>query len=179
MNIGFDLDKIFVDYPPLIPDAVIDRLYKKKSNGILFYRIPGKLEQYIRVLSHHPFLRPVIGKNLEFVRKLSKDKSNTLFLISSRFGFLKKRTQHLIEKYHLDKIFSRMYFNFQNNQPHVFKSSILKKQKIDIFIDDDLPLIRYLAKIYPQIIFFWLNKNKKEKISSNIYGITNLLQIKV
>lgn len=179
MNIGFDLDKIFIDYPPFIPDSLIDKLYKKKSNGVLLYRIPGKLEQKIRILSHHPYFRPLLAKNLEFVKKLSNNKSHTLFLISSRFGFLKERTQRLIEKYHLDTIFSRMYFNFHNNQPHLFKSLILKKQKIDLFIDDDLPLLKYLAKVYPKMKFVWLNSHTKGKISSTIEAITDLHQIKL
>jgi hypothetical protein len=35
MNIGFDFDKVFVDYPPIIPDYFFDRFYKKKANGTL------------------------------------------------------------------------------------------------------------------------------------------------
>ena len=30
MNIGFDLDKVFIDTPPFIPKTVIEKLYKKK-----------------------------------------------------------------------------------------------------------------------------------------------------
>ncbi|MEN9407220.1 MAG: hypothetical protein RLZZ455_436, partial [Candidatus Parcubacteria bacterium] len=62
MNIGFDLDKVLVNYPPLIPDGLIDRLYKKKIKGELVYRFPSKPEQRIRKISHLSFLRPKIKK---------------------------------------------------------------------------------------------------------------------
>lgn len=177
MNIGFDLDNVFVDYPPFIPDWVIDKLYKKKANGTLLYRIPGKLEQQIRILSHDPIFRPIIQKNLSFLKGLSKKNGNKLFLISSRFSFLRPRTDYLISKYNFKSLFSKMYFNYEDQQPHFFKSGVLSKEKIDRFVDDDLPLVRYLAKKYPQITFFWLNNTLNKKLSQNIYAITNLSRI--
>lgn len=177
MNIGFDLDKIFIDHPPFIPDWIIDTFYKKKSNGTLLYRMPGDLEQKVRVFSHAPILRPLIKSNLNFVEKLSRDKKNKVFLISSRFNFLKNRTEFLIHKYKFDTIFSSMYFNYKNQQPHLFKSSILNKQKIDIFIDDDLPLLKYLAKKHPEILFYWLNNKEHAKISKNLIAISQIEQI--
>ncbi|HXS15105.1 MAG TPA: hypothetical protein VN711_03170 [Candidatus Saccharimonadales bacterium] len=177
MNIGFDLDKIFIDHPPFIPDWVIDRLYKKKANGTLLYRIPGKLEQKIRILSHAPLLRPLIKKNLHFVREFSRDKKNKIFLISSRFNFLKGQTDALIQRYKFDDIFSHMYFNYKNQQPHQFKSTILSKEKIDVFIDDDLPLLKYLAKKHPAITFYWFNSMQHAKIAKNLIAISHIEQL--
>ena len=57
-----------------MPDALVDKLYKKKSNGVLLYRIPGKTEQIIRYLSHHPILRPPIKQNLAFLKEFSQTK---------------------------------------------------------------------------------------------------------
>lgn len=176
MNIGFDLDKIFINHPPLIPDWIIDTLYKKQSKN-LEYRIPGTLEQQLRILSHTPFLRPLIKNNYQFVKNLSEKKTHTLFLVSSRFGFLKPRTQAVLKRYHFDKIFSRMFFNENNEQPHFFKSEVIQKMHMQLFIDDDLPLLQYLSKKYPKITFLWLTKNKNEKINSNIYAISKLSDI--
>lgn len=176
MNIGFDLDKVFIDYPPFIPDNIIDKMYKKKSNGTLLYRIPGKAEQMIRHISHHPFLRPPIKENLLFLEKFAKTEHN-LFLISSRFGFLQARTNDLIKKQGFDKIFKGLYFNYQNNQPHFFKDMVIKKLHINKYIDDDFSLIKYLAKENKHVIFYWLNPKKNKKISNNIIAITQLSQI--
>lgn len=177
MNIGFDLDKIFVDYPPLVPDKLIDRLYKKKSNGILEYRFPSQLEQRLRQFSHQPLFRPTIKKNIEHLKKIDKE-GNKLFLISSRFGFLKPQTERLIKKLEFDKVFDGIYFNYSNEQPHIFKSNLIQKLKLDIYIDDDFALLKYTAKHNKKTMFYWLNKHvKRNKLTRNIIAIPTLSDI--
>ena len=177
MNIGFDLDKIFINYPPFVPTKLIDRLYKHKSNGVLLYRIPSKPEQIIRILSHHPFLRPPIVKNLEFIKKLSSNKKNKHFLISSRFSFLKNRTNAIINKYLFDRIFDSMIFNFQNQQPHIFKAKTVKKLKIDRYVDDDLPLLEFLNKKNNKTKFFWLNEKISKPLKNNLFAINHISEM--
>ncbi len=174
MNLGFDLDKVFVDYPPLIPDSVLNHLYKKKANGVLIYRIPSRPEQILRSLIHLPFLRPKIKKNIEFLESISK-KEHKLYLISSRFSFLEQTTHKLTKKHGFDKIFDEMYFNFSNQQPHLFKDNILKKLKIDRYVDDDFHLLKYVAKQNKNTKFFWLNPQRKtHMLTRNITAISSL-----
>jgi len=177
MNIGFDLDKIFIDYPPLIPEALINRLYKQEYNGILLYRFPSKPEQIIRVISHHPFLRPPILENIEFVKKLAKNKKNKYYLVSSRFSFLKYRTELIVKKYNLEKIFDAMIFNFNDKQPHLFKNEAIKELKVDRYVDDDLPLLEFIAKDNKSTKFFWLNKNQSKQLYKNLFAIKNLSEM--
>ena len=56
MNIGFDFDKVFIDYPPFLPGKLFDKLYKKKDNGTLLFRIPEYPEQILRKALHLPFI---------------------------------------------------------------------------------------------------------------------------
>lgn len=177
MNIGFDLDKIFIDYPPLIPNTVIDHLYRQKTNGALLYRIPSKPEQFLRLLTHYSFFRPPIIKNIEFAKKICRKNRNRHYLISSRFGFLKKRTRVLIQKYRLNKIFDEMYFNFENKQPHIFKNEVIKKLKIDRYVDDDLLLLQFLARKNQKTKFFWLNNKCTKPLRKNLFAITKLSEI--
>jgi hypothetical protein len=177
MNIGFDLDKVFINYPPCLPSQLFDKLYKKKDNGILVYRIPQYPEQLIRKATHLPFLRPPITKNLEFLKSIPKA-HNKLYLISSRYHFLEKATERVTKKHGLDKIFDKMYFNFKNKQPHIFKDEIIRPLKLDIYIDDDLSLLKYVAKNNPNVKFFWLTKQRdKQVLPSNITAIEKLSQI--
>jgi hypothetical protein len=176
MNIGFDLDKVFINTPPFIPKDIIEKLYKKRDNGVLLYRIPGKPEQIVRRLSHLPLLRPAIKDNLDFLRSIPKDK-NKLYLISSRFKFLEDSTEKIIKKYNFDKIFNAMFFNFSNEQPHIFKNRIIRNLKLDYYIDDDLSLINYVAKNNPNTTFFWLTTHAVKKSQSNIHPITKLLDL--
>lgn len=177
MNIGFDLDKIFIDYPPLIPHGIIDRAYKKISKNQLIYRIPSRYEELFRLLLHIPILRRPIKKNISFVKKLTTLNKNKYFLISGRFGFLKNRTDEIIRKYKFDKIFNGLYFNFANNQPHLFKQDIIIKLKINLYVDDDLQLLRYLSLKNPKVKFFWLNNKESKKLENNLFAIRNLSEM--
>ncbi len=177
MNFGFDFDKIFIDYPPLIPTSLIDRLYKRTSNNQLSYRIPSKPEQLLRLFTHYPLFRPLIKDNLKFITDISKQKQHKYYLISSRFSFLKNATEALIEKYGLHKLFNDMQFNFENKQPHMFKDEIIKKLKIDRYVDDDLPLLNFIAPRNKKVKFFWFNKNIHKSIKSNLAAITHLKQM--
>jgi hypothetical protein len=165
MTIGFDLDKIFIDTPPFIPNSVIQRMYRKKANGVLLYRIPSRPEQLFRRVTHMPLLRPPIQNNLEFLRNIPKE-GNKLYLISSRYKFLESATNQLVKAYELDKIFDKLYFNYENKQPHIFKNEVLKKLKLDMYIDDDLALINHVAKDNPKTKFFWLETDGRTNVSN-------------
>ncbi|MBI2028061.1 MAG: hypothetical protein HYT07_00495 [Candidatus Levybacteria bacterium] len=171
MNIGFDLDKVFIDYPFFLPDFIIDRFYKKKANGKLSYRIPKKPEQLLRLLIHHPLLRQPIKTNIDFMKKLASQNTHKHYLISGRFGFLKNKTQKLVQKHELYKLFEGLYFNFGNQQTHLFKNDIIQRLKIDLYVDDDRELLKYLAKKNPKTKFFWLNKKVRSKIEKNLFAI--------
>ncbi len=177
MNLGFDFDKILINYPPFIPHGLIDRLYKQKKNGILLYRIPSRPEQLLRLITHQPIFRPPIIENILFVKKISKQRQYRCYLLSSRFSFLKNVTDKLIKQHQFHKIFDGLYFNFKNNQPHLFKNESIKKLKIDRYVDDDLPLLEFVAGNNPKTIFFWLNKTKSKKLKKNLFAITELSQI--
>lgn len=174
MKIGFDLDKVFIDYPPFISSRLIDKLYKKRDNGILLYRIPNRPEQIFRRLTHLPPFRPPISGNLQFLKSIATEQ-NKLYLISSRFKFLEKPTNDLIKKHKLHKIFETMYFNYENKQPHEFKQEIIKNLHLDAYIDDDLSLLRHVASKNPKVKFYWLNQEiAGKKITKNIFAINHI-----
>jgi len=174
MKIGFDLDKIFIDYPPIIPDALIDKLYKKRAGGTLLYRTPTRPEQMVRQISHLPLFRPAIKANIAFLRSLSK-KNYELYLISSRFNFLEKQTLMRMHQLGLDLLFEKMYFNFENAQPHLFKEEILKKLQLDLYVDDDIHLLKYIAVNNKKTKFFWLHAGPTNvHLPQNITQLTHL-----
>lgn len=177
MKIGFDLDEIFVSHPPFIPTSLIIKLYGEKVNGKLTYRIPGTFEQYVRRLSHIWLLRPPLQQNIDLLRKKSKESKNYFVLISSRYGFLEGATKKIMRMYNLEHTFQKKYFNFTNMQPHLFKDAALHKEKLDRFVDDDLPLLQFLAKRHTKVIFFWLNNRNSGKLEENLYAITNLSEV--
>lgn len=145
IKIAFDLDGVIIDKPPFVPSWLIERFVRVKKNKELAYRFPiCKVEQFIRRLSHMPLFRPAIKGNLEFIKKLSKKKNIKLYIISSRYSFLKNRTFQWLKENKIENCFAAIYLNSKNEQPHIFKERIIKKIGVDIFIDDDLPLVEYL-----------------------------------
>ncbi len=174
MNFGFDFDKVFINYPPLVPDAFMDLLYKKKSNGELLYRIPSRPEQVLRTASHHPILRRPIMENMQYIKSIANNKEHKYYVISSRFGFLKKRTEDLIQKHELDSLFHGLFFNYTNEQPHIFKEKTIKRLRIHRYVDDDLRLLEYLLSQNKKTIFFWLNRKHNGLLKKNLFGITQL-----
>lgn len=178
MNIGFDLDGIFVGLHPLIPKEFIEWLYKGPQNHKPRYRFPStQLEQNIRIWSHIALLRPKISGNAEFLKELSADKKNNIFLISSRYEFLTKQTLSLFKKYDLENYFFKIYLNSQNEQPHLFKKAVLEKLNLDIFVEDDLMLLQFLQKFFPKTKLLWYNPNNTKRIPSGILHIKSLKEI--
>lgn len=176
MKIGFDFDKIFVNYPVFLPETLVNFLYKN-HDGKLSYRIPGRLEQRIRIFTHNPTFRQPIKKNMKVLENLASDPNQELYLISGRFGFLKQTTENWINKYSIHNLFKELHFNFDNAQPHLEKDRIIKKIGIQKFVDDDIDLLKYLAKKNPKVEFYWINKkNTHAMLPPNITVIKDLVE---
>jgi len=179
MNIGFDLDKVFINYPPFIPDRLIDWLYKNHGEKQLSYRIPStSIEKLIRRISHVSMFRPEIKENVSFIKNFSKSlKTHKLYLISSRYSFLNNLTYKLLKKHGIYHCFNAIYLNNQDEQPHLFKSRLIKKLKIDVFIDDDLELLFFLKEKCPKTKLFWYNLDSTDKNPAGITHIKKLEEI--
>lgn len=177
MIIAFDLDGIFIGSPPFVPKRLIEWLYRGPQNHKLKYRYPTtKIEQQIRKLSHLAIFRPKILKNTGFLKNFSKS-NNQIFLVSSRYRFLEDLTMKLLEEYGIKNKFTKIYLNTKNEQPHLFKEKMIRKLRINIFIDDDLKLLMYLKSRCPNTKLFFYDLNPKQ-ISSGINGIDELSEIK-
>lgn len=174
MNIGFDFDKVFIHHPHYIPATVINNLSKNNTTATLSYRIPSKAEQLLRLSTHTQAIRPPIMENIQLIENIARTNKNKYFVISGRFGYLKKRTENFIRKYQLNKFFDGLFFNYENRQPHEFKEQMIHKLEIKRYIDDDYGLLDYLSKRNRDIVFFWLNNKKSESIYPNLIAITHL-----
>lgn len=178
MKIGFDLDGIFIAGPPFIPKRLIEWLYRGPQNHEPKYRFPTtKIEQRIRKLSHFSLFRPKISNNVDFLNEFSSTSKDQIFLVSSRYQFLEHSTMKILEKYNLKKKFVKIYLNTKNEQPHLFKRRMIKKLKIDIFIDDDFKLLQYLESRCPDTKLFCYNLYQ-DKIVSRINKLYELAEIK-
>jgi len=177
VRIGFDLDGVIIDKPPFFPQKLIEWLVRSHKNKHLAYRYPKTgLERIVRWISHHPVFRPPIRKNVELLRELSKNENYELYVVSGRYGFLDSRTKQWFRANNLNGLFRDVYINTENKQPHLFKEEIVKTLKLNYFVDDDLPLIKYLKKRLnkTQVIFVeeGLEKLKQEDRKKVLFVLT-------
>ena len=159
IKIAFDLDGIIIDKPPFVPKKLLERLFRGGGKNGLYYRFPkAKFEQWIRKISHYYLFRPPINKNITFIKKIAKERNYELYIVSSRYSFLKKETENWLKKKELTGLFKKVFLNLNDAQPHLFKESVLKELKPDIFIDDDSLIADYLNNRLPTIRIYYYSK---------------------
>jgi len=175
IRIAFDLDGVIIDKPPFIPKKLLEWLFRGPRKDGLHYRFPTtKFEQWIRKLSHFWLFRPPIKKNIEFIKNLAKDPKYELYIVSGRYSFLEKETKKWLEKWKLTGIFKEIFINLKNEQPHLFKERILKKNGIQIFVDDDELISLYLSKKNIGKIFCYSKNQRYSFFSPKIKIIRDL-----
>ncbi len=161
VRIGFDLDGVIIGKPFFVPERIMEKLVRQKMDHKLLYRFPqSSFERKIRYFSHCPLLRPPITKNIKLIQEISKSKKYELFVVSGRYSFLKYRTREWFSYYKLRKPFKEIYINLKNEQPHLFKERMIKKLKLNVFIDDDQPLLRYLQRKLNNVKLLHTDDNK-------------------
>lgn len=180
MNFGFDLDRVLIDYPPLVPPNIINWLYRDhKAKKELRYRYPkNNLEKSFRLLTHHHFFRPQITKSVEFLKEFHKNHpKDKFFLITGRYAFLEKQTHRILDRYKLKKYFHEIHINLADEQPHLFKEKVIKKFKIDTMVDDNLDLLLHLKKSLPRLICFWYNPENISLDTKRVISICDLSEM--
>lgn len=176
IKIAFDLDGVVIDKPPFVPKKLLEWLFRGGKKDIFSCRYPDhKLDQTLRKFSHFYLFRPPLKKNLSFLKKMAENPGNELYIISSRYSFLMKETKSWFKKRKIDGLFKKVFLNEKNLSPHLFKESILRELRPDIFIDDDVLLIQYLQNKQLPIKFFCYSTIKAN--NKGIKFIKNLKEI--
>ena len=153
IKVGFDLDGVLADKPPLVPKFLLEYLFRGGDGGKLHYRYPKlKPEIWLRKLSHFYLFRPPIKRNIDFAKKLKK-RGYRLYLISSRYSFLERETKIWLKRRGLDSLFEEIFLNLKDDQPHIFKEKILQKIRPDYYFEDDQEIVDFLrGKIGEEIV---------------------------
>lgn len=178
MKIGFDLDRVFINFPPFIPPQIIDWLYKNHGQKTLSYSIPqSPLSKLIRRTSHLSLFRSPIRKNIKTLSQIFLNPDLKLYLVSGRYRFLENLTFKLLHKYNLITPFAKIYLNSMDEQPHLFKEKILKKLNLDLFVDDDLDLLKYLQESGLKTKLIWYHPGRKNAETLGITAIANFSEM--
>lgn len=164
LKVGFDLDGVLLYNParifrPLI--AFLKNIFFNHSQPLTFYYPKTRLEKWLWWLFHKSSL--FVAPGFEDIKKLVKQKKIKAYLITARYHFLKKDLDRWLKKMKINHYFSGVYYNKNDEQPHLFKERIIKRLKLDIFVEDNWDIVKYLNLKF---------ENRKSNLK--IYWVYNL-----
>jgi hypothetical protein len=170
LKVGFDLDGVLLYNPARIFRPIIyfikKYILKRKTNQ--FYYPKNKLEQLIWLFLHKSSLFP--AKGIDEIKQLIKQKKIKAYVISARYESLKEDFLFWKKKIDPENLFSSWYYNEKNDQPHLYKEKMIKKLNLDIFVDDNWDIAKYLKT---------QNSKLKTEKKTKIFWIYNLLDRKI
>jgi hypothetical protein len=156
LKVGFDLDGVILYNPirifrPFISTFKRDILKIKKTK----FKIPRTpFEKKVFTLLHKTSL--FIAPGYSDLIQLIKDGKIEAYLITGRFSFLKKDTQVWLQKMNATQYFKQWYYNRHDEQPHLYKANLIKKLKLDYFVEDNWDIVKYVQKAQPQTKVLWV-----------------------
>lgn len=159
IKVGFDFDGVIAYNPFRLIRALISFL-KHDILGIkkLSFWYPGRRwQQIFWVIIHESSIFPANGT--ELLKKLVMEKKIEAHLVTARYSFLDNHLFNWLKKYKLTHLFKTITLNKNDEQPHIFKEKMIKKYKLDFFIEDNWDIVKYL----------------NQKPSTKIYWIYNIL----
>jgi len=144
LKIGFDLDGVLLYNPvrSIRPMIVFIKKYLLKRDLDKFYYPKSRFEQFLWFFLHKTSVWPAPG--IGELKKAVKEKRIKAYIISARYESLKKDFEKWIEIIDPKKQFSGYYFNDKNDQPYIFKEKMIKKLNLDIYVEDNWDIVRYL-----------------------------------
>ena len=170
LKVGFDLDGVLLYNPVRIFRPIIyfikKYILKRKTNQ--FYYPKNKLEQLIWLFLHKSSLFPAPG--VKEIKQLIKEKKIKAYVISARYESLKEDFLFWKKKIDPENLFSSWYYNEKNDQPHLYKEKMIKKLNLDIFVEDNWDIAKYLKT---------QNSKLKTEKKTKIFWIYNLLDRKI
>jgi uncharacterized HAD superfamily protein len=158
LTIGFDLDGVILDNPiktfrPLAKTLKFIKpvLFRQKKEP--FYYPKTKLEKFLWWLLHKTSWR--INPAFSLIEKLVKKRKIKAYIITGRYSCLKDDFEKWKNKLNRKKIFAGIFMNENDLQPNEFKIQMIKKLKLDIFVEDNWDIIEKLNS-HTKAKIFWL-----------------------
>lgn len=167
LRIGFDFDGVIAYNPLRIfrgPAMTARNLFRKKEDPI--FPVPhSKTFQMLWSLAHETSYFPSQG--LTELKKLMKENKIEAYLVTGRYSFLESSLNKWLKKHGLDGLFTGIYLNKKNQQPHKFKEEMIEKLKLEAFVEDNWDIVEYLANRFKKprpVAIHWiyniLDRNK-------------------
>lgn len=158
LRVGFDLDGVILANPIRIFRGFIAT---GKKMGLIprreleFYIPRSPLEKKLWLYLHKSSWR--LADGFPVLQRLVAEGKVEAYVISGRFACLAKDSQGWIEKINALNTFQGIYFNQQDEQPHLFKARMIEELQLAYFVEDNFDIANYLAKQLGKTKVWWLS----------------------
>ena len=158
LTIGFDLDGVILDNPirtfrPLAKTLKFIKPILLRQKKEPFYYPKSSWEKFLWWLLHKTSWR--INPAFPLLEKLVKKRKIKAYIITGRYSCLKDDFEKWKNKLNRKKIFAGIFMNENDLQPNEFKIQMIKKLKLDIFVEDNWDIIEKLNS-HTKVKIFWL-----------------------
>jgi hypothetical protein len=147
LKIGIDLDGVILYNPARLIRPVVSgfkKLVLKRGKTKFF--IPKKpIHQWLFRLFHKSSI--FVAPGLDTLQDLTANRKVSAYLITARFAFLKKDLDKWLVKINSDSLFQKCFYNEHDQQPHQYKAALIKKLNLDVFIEDNWDIVKFLEEL--------------------------------
>lgn len=157
LRIGFDFDGV-VAYNPFRIARPIIALMKRRLFGVKklkFWYPEKRWQQIFWVILHESSVFP--AKGVDIFKRLVLEEHIEAHLVTARYSFLDSHLNRWLRRYKLNHLFKTINTNKDDEQPHIFKEKMINKYKLDIYIEDNLDIVKYLHGKHKTKIFWIYN----------------------
>jgi hypothetical protein len=158
IRVGFDLDGVILSNPSRILRGLIARSKKAHlfpRQELEFYHPNSAIERWLWLMVHKSSFRLAAG--FAELEQLCARGDLELYVVSARFSCLQPDTKRWIQVINRNGIFKKLYFNDQDEQPHLFKERMLRQLQLDYFVEDNFDLVSYLSSTQQQTEVWWIS----------------------
>jgi hypothetical protein len=163
MKVGLDLDGVVAKHPWggfwVWLRKLKEKMLKKVGDKDYFYPASGVERWSWKVIDWSK--KPAVRK------KGLEEKEVEFYLVTSRFKFLGKLTLRWLELYGLKKVFKKIIINVDDLDPAKFKTKVVKKFELDIFVDDELEILRVLEKKTKAKLYWVVPEHRDKRENGN------------
>lgn len=146
LRVGFDLDGVILYNPARVVRPLISlakRLFLSKRK-LAFYYPHSPIEKWMWGLFHLSSI--YISSGMDDIKKLVKEKKIKAYIVTARYSFLGEDFKKWVKKNGIDLVFDGVYYNKDDEQPHVFKEKMIKKLNLEVYVEDNYDVVKYLSQ---------------------------------
>ncbi len=165
LKVGFDFDGVIAYNPlrvirPLMSFLKLKKMVKRDQ--LVFFQPSNAFEEFAWWAVHQSSFMPANG--FDILKQLIKAGLIEAHLLTGRTTSLTKDLKLKLRMFGLGDLFKTVNITARNEQPHLFKSRLLKEYDLDMFVEDNFDIVQFLKKHNPETKICWITNSLDKHI---------------